>query len=162
MPKRSENLERKATVIVAAIIAGDDKTCEEFGIGLRTLQRYKAQLATNAKLAEAVARQLRLFQPPTPHDHASKHLAERIAPRVYQSLEISLDTLDANNRALRALLEEIQKTVTDPNSSRVVTPDTITALSKWVTATSEWHDKVSQTENVRQLALAYIENLQEQ
>ena len=161
MPKHAQSLERKATVLTSAILAGDVKTLEEFDISERTLQRWRAELQTNKDLAGCVTRNLRLFQPSTPHERSSKHLAEHLAPRVYRSLEISLDTLDANNRALRALLEEIQKTVTDPNSSRVVTPDTITALSKWVTATSEWHDKVSQTENACQLALAYIENLQE-
>ena len=161
MPRHAQSLERKATILTTAMSMGDVKTLEEFGLSERTLQRWRAELATNAKLADCVARNLRLFEPPTSHERTSKHLAERIAPRVYQSLEISLDTLDANNRALRALLEQVQKAVSDPNADMVVTPDTIEAISTWVEATSAWHDKVAQTENARQLALAYIESLQE-
>ena len=161
MPRHAQSLERKATVLTTAILMGDVKTVEEFDLSERTLQRWHAELATNAKLADSVARNLRLFEPTTPKEHSSKHMMESLAPRVYKSLEISLDTLDANAKALRALLEQVQKAVTDPNSNRAVTPDTIMAVSKWVEATSDWHDKVAQTENARQLALSYIESLQE-
>lgn len=49
------NRELAAMVLIAALYKSDAEACQEYGISLRSLQRYRKALATDRLLAEAVA-----------------------------------------------------------------------------------------------------------
>lgn len=56
------NYERAATILVEAAYFGDQKTSEKWGASVRSIQRYRERLASDAKLAALVASKKKLFE----------------------------------------------------------------------------------------------------
>lgn len=48
----------RAVVLVAAELVGDERAAEQFGVGTRSIRRWRADLATDGPLARAYARRL--------------------------------------------------------------------------------------------------------
>lgn len=54
--------DRRAEMIVAASLVGDEQACERYHVSKRTLQRYKKQMETDPALALVVARKKSLSE----------------------------------------------------------------------------------------------------
>ena len=71
--------DRVARILIWALVHGDASACAEFGVILRTVQRYRVTLGSNQQLSEAVAIRLKELR-------ESDNYEERVGQTIYTAL----------------------------------------------------------------------------
>lgn len=96
---KTKDVRTRAWILVAAELVGDARAAEQFSVGVSTIGRWRAELATDAKLARAYAERL-----DSGWSRKLQALVEKIAGRSIDLLDAPGLTID-HLRDLAAMLE---------------------------------------------------------